>query len=274
MAARNLLSSMASDANGIVGNIEKAILIFPKAVKEEVKLEDGKIGSRDVTSGVLNDVMDVDVELLDFLSEKVFTVQFNPSSIRLNARGGGLIPVSNFGKAGDNQTSSIEFEAINPYITVSFTVIFDALNQADAFMEERFTLGATTLAKNAATAAVTAVKEFTVRPQVEGFLAALRNEDHRTMVFRWGKLTYAGILNSVSGTYTMFNTAGNPIRAEVEIGMLMGGTGDGNDENGYLHYWQKRYDKIIADNGKMDMDEVSSMSTSTMKQQFSNLLNL
>ena len=274
MAVGNLLSSMASDANGIVGNIDKAILIFPSSVKEEVRLKGGKTEVRDATARDLNEKMDADEKWLDFLSKKVFTVQFNPSSIRLNARGGGMVPISNLGKEGDNQTSSIEFKALNPYITVSFTVIFDALNQADAFMEERFTLGATTLAKNAATAAVTAVKEFTVRPQVEGFLAALRNEDHRNMVFRWGKLTYAGVLNSVSGTYTMFNTAGNPIRAEVEIGMLMGGTGDGNDENGYLHYWKKRYEKIVADNAQMDMGEASTLSTSTMKQQFSNLLNL
>lgn len=302
MGIRNLGSSIKSDANGLVGNIEKAVLIFPNATKQRsllnLKVPSGKqkkddessqnAKTKNVLKWIMTDTTDSTVNAawgrgnLDNLSGKKFTVQFNPSSIRVNARGGGRVPVSNFGAVGDNQSGTIQFDALDPYITVSFTVVFDALNQADAFMEERFTLGATTLVKNVATAAVG--KEYTVRHQVEGFLAAIRDEDHRNMIFRWGKLTYAGVLNTVSGKYTMFNTAGNPIRAEVQIGMLMGGTDKddlmkkGIKTAGYLYYWKKRYEQIINDNAKTIETEggevASSMSTSTIKQQFTNLLNL
>lgn len=295
MAVGNLVSSIKSDANGLVGNIAKAVLIFPTATWDlkEVELEQsGKKNDmkqnvpgnvtkvwQSTTNSKINETFKVDgLKGIDDISGKKFTVQFNPSSIRVNARGGGCVPVSNFGKGGSNQLGTIQFKKLDPYITVSFTLIFDALNQADAFMEERFTLGATTVVKNVATAAVEAAgKEYTVKPQVEGFLAAIRNEEHRPMIFRWGKLMYAGVLNSVSGKYTMFNTAGNPIRAEVDINMLLGGSKEENapETAGYLYYWKKRYEQIIKDNGEGDdFRGVTSLSTSKVKQQFSNLLNL
>lgn len=296
MALGNLVSSIKSDANGLVGNIAKAVLIFPnhtwevkeiklvrtkreEGLKKEVKALDVRWNLETTTDSTINQTFaQRNLEGIDSISGRKFTVQFNPSSIHVNARGGGRVPVSNFGKEGSKQGGTIQFKSLDPYITVSFTLMFDELNQADAFMEERFTLGATTLVKNVATAAVEAAgKEFTVRPQVEGFLAAIRNEYHRPMIFRWGKLMYAGILNSVSGKYTMFNTAGNPIRAEVEINMLLGGSKEENasETAGYLYYWSKRYEQIIKDNATDNgAGEASSMSTSTMKQQFSNLFNI
>ena len=292
MAVGNLVSSIKSDANGLVGNIAKAVLIFPKSTYEEreVTLEEskkdentGKIVKSMVTNKENVNTTDFGVNYayyaagglkgIDSIKGRKFTVQFNPSSIRVNARGGGRVPISNLGEQG----GTIKFTKLDPYITVSFTLMFDALNQADAFMEERFTLGATTLVKNVATAAVEAAgKEYTVKTQVEGFLAAIRNETHRAMIFRWGKLMYAGVLNSVSGRYTMFNTAGNPIRAEVEVNMLLGGSkqGDDLDTAGYLYYWKKRYEQIMNDNMETDLLKGTSVSTSTVKQQFSNLLNL
>lgn len=291
MGLGSLGSSILSDANGIVGNIDKAVLIFPEPKKKiKINLEDNMTGNSLGTEGKLQnvkmqmeDVTDTFVGstlkkgMADKIQGQKFTVQFNPSSIRMSARGGGRVPVSNFVKDENGVTkATVEFKELDPYISVSFTLIFDAFNQADAFMEERFTLGATTLAKNVATAAITgAGKEFSVRPVVEGFLAAIRDEDHRNMIFQWGKLTYAGVLNSVSGKYTMFNTKGEPIRAEINISMLMGGAeGSSSSNAGYLYYWKKRYKEIINDNAKMDGDNASSMDLGTVKQQFSNLLNL
>ena len=92
------------------------------------------------------------------------------------------------------------------------------------------------------------------------------------MIFQWGNLKYAGILNYVSGQYTMFSTKGEPIRAEINISMLMGGSE--KSESGYLDYWKARYKNIINDNAKMKGTAASSMDLGTVKQQFSNLLNL
>lgn len=309
----SLGQSAKNDAQGLVGNIAKAVLVFVDTGLKEVNLENFKEVKSYGASRGMNSLKSYDRsnELLgagkqriskttvdtsavvsalqgagndmDSLTEglaranlkaRKFIVQFNPSSLKITARGGGRYPISNYGSVGDNQAGKIEYRALDPYITVGFTLIFDETNLADAFMEERFTLGATTVAKNIATAAVG--KEYTVRPRVEGFLAALRNEAHRTMIFQWGTLRYTGVLNTLSCTYTMFNTVGNPIRAEVQLGMLMGSTPeDSMDGLSYLDYWKKRYQDILKAHGDEIGDgRYSSMKTGNVKSQYSNLINL
>lgn len=309
----NLGSSIQSDAQGMLGNIAKAVIVFPDSV-DAISLEDpdavmafGKkmgmghtstmktffdkkqaglktlsskaatnINLMSATMGKVDEGMAGLMNALDSgqISGKKFTVQFNPSSIQIIGRGGGRSPVSNYGSVGNNQPGKIEYKALDPYINVNFSVMFDALNNADAFMEERLTLGVGTTTKNV----VTAIrgKEYTVRPQVEGFLAALRDENHRTLIFQWGNIRYTGILNAVSASYTMFNTAGNPIRAQVQIGMLMGGAPkDSLVDDSYLDYWQRRYEDIINRNADVnDRGEISSMTTGNIKNQYRNLINL
>lgn len=309
----NLGTSIKNDAKGLVGNIAKAVLVFPEQA-DSVDLKDSvavasygkelgmglvptftsavqmqkkglteiskaattatKLAGAGLTDGSQTDLNDLTAKLdSGGIKYKKFTVQFNPSSIQITGRGGGRVPISNYGTIGKDQPGMIEYRALDPYITVNFTVMFDAMNNADAFMEERFTLGATTLVKNVATAAVG--HEYTVRPYMEGFLAALRDEDHRTMIFQWGTLRYIGILNSVSGRYTMFNTAGNPIRAEVQLGMLMGGAPGGLSNEGYLDYWKKRYKEILNKNAAKDAKgDLTSMTTGNIKNQYTNLINL
>lgn len=299
---KNLGTSIKNDseANGLIGNIEKAVLLFPDSAKE-VNLDDGvarmrlaqtlnvdrnsafaqtrklradgveKISVVSVTTSTLMPNADKDISQIQ---GKTFKVQFNPSTLQVTARGGGRSLVSNYGAKGENQRTTIQYRSLDPYITVNFSIMFDELNNADSFMEERLTAGATTIAKNVATAAIG--KEYTVRPQVEGFLAAIRNETHRTMIFQWGSLRYMGLLNSVSGRYTMFNTAGNPIRAEVQLSMLIGGASkDSFDGASYLDYWKKRYATILAKNAeKNSVRDMTSMTTGTVKEQFNNLINL
>lgn len=298
MALGNLGTSIKNDAKGLVGNIEKAVLFFPDQVKSvtlnepeavqafgkslgmdaktirkrslEMQLSKAKLKTVSANAATTSYVMSKMDQDLSKMKGKTFKVQFNPSTIQINARGGGRSLVSNYGAKGENQRTTIQYRPLDPYITVSFSIFFDKLNNADAFMEERLTLGVTTLGKNIATAAVG--MEYTVKPQVEGFLAAIRNEAHRAMIFQWGSLRYMGLLNSVSSRYTMFNTAGNPIRAEVQLGMLMGGApADSFDGSGYLDYWKKRYSEILKKNAGENTD---SMTTGTVKNQFTNLLNL
>lgn len=312
MALSDVGQSIKNDAQGLIGNIAKAVLVFPDTVPSEIDLKDPdatmdfgasigmgrvstylkttkmkKAGISQISKAAANvssvthalDQVGADTKSLtdaigSTISGKKFTVQFNPSSLQIIARGGGRAPVSNYGTIGTNQAGKIEYRALDPYVTVSFTLLFDATNNADAFMEERFTIGATSLAKNVATAVVG--NEYTVRPQVEGFLAALRDEDHRTMIFQWGTLRYTGMLNAVSGRYTMFNTAGNPIRAEVQVSMLMGSAPKNSmDGASYLDYWKKRYKDILEANAKKDADgNLTSMTTGNLKSQYSNLINL
>lgn len=309
----NLGQSVKNDALGLTGNITKAILVFPDSVPSDINLKDAEavgafgsamgmgkvstfsksinmqnaglssISKAAANTSLINNKLDQIGEGADALtsalkggeiSGKKFTVPFNPSTLQIIARGGGRAPISNYGTVGTNQAGRIEYRALDPYITVNFTLQFDAENNADAFMEERFTIGATTLAKNV----VTAIrgKEYTVRPQVEGFLAALRDEDHRNMIFQWGNVRYTGVLNSVYAQYTMFNTAGNPIRAEVQLSMLMASTPKNSmDGASYLDYWKNRYEEILNKNATKDAaGNLTSMTTGNIKNQFTNLINL
>lgn len=303
--AMNLGNSMVSDANGIVGNITKATLMFPDSVSAINLIENSdealafgkKLGmSNDEVKNRLNEfanrqsapVSKKGITTISSASatasavmhglgtnkKHTLTFQINPSSIQIMARGGGRGLVSNYGKAEGNQRGELSHKALNPYINISFKAIFDATNIADAFMEERLTASPVSVAKNALTAAVG--HEYSVRSQVEGFLAALRNEEHRVAVFQWGKLRYTGVLNSISGRYTMFNTAGNPIRAEIQVGMLIGTVQkDSLDRVGYMSYWRDRYAEIINENAqKDDKGNSESMSMGNIKSQYGNLLGL
>lgn len=295
-----LSNAMEHEANGLTGNIEKAVLVFPDPVRS-INLEDpdavgafgsslgmgtvatrvtaanmknakAKISQVSQASATVSTIMQkADGKLSEF-GGKTFRVPFNPSSLQVTARGGGRSLVSNYGAQADK--TAISYRSLDPYITVSFSVMFDELNPADAFMEERLTAGASTLARNALTAAMG--KEYSVREQAEGFMAAIRNADHRMMIFQWGSLRYMGALNSLSGRYTMFNTAGNPIRAEVQLGMLIGGAAkDSFDGASYLDYWKKRYSDILNKNAEKNKEgELASMAAGGLKNQYTNLINL
>ncbi len=304
---KNLGTSIATDAKGLAGNIEKAILVFPDSV-QAIELEDPKkavdfgkslgmgnaaekvaslkdkkfaqISQAANTASWLTGAMGNVGAGADALSAamngvirgKKFTVQFNPASIYISGRAGGRVPISNYGNIGDKQPGTIEYKPLDPYVNVGFTVIFDDTNIGDAFMQGAW--GPTTIAKNVTTAAVG--HDYTVQPYVEGFLAALRNEEHRTMIFQWGNIRYMGVLNSISGRYTMFSKTGSPIRAEVQIGMLMAGaTEDSINGASYLDYWKKRYSDIIKRNAAKDKEgNVTSMTTGNIKNQYTNLINL
>lgn len=303
--AMNLGKSIVSDAAGIVGNITKATLMFPDSVSA-INLSDNsdKALAFGEKLGMSND--EVRNRLSEFskrntapvpkkgittissasatasavmhglgANEKhTLTFQINPSSIQIMARGGGRGLVSNYGKAEGNQRGGLAYKALNPYINISFKAVFDATNNADAFMEERLTASPVNIAKNVVTA-VTG-HEYSVRSRVEGFLAALRNENHRVAIFQWGKLRYTGVLNSISGQYTMFNTAGNPIRAEIQVGMLIGAVQkDSLDRVGYMSYWKDRYAEIINEKAKKDdQGNAESISMGNVKSQYGNLLGL
>ncbi len=303
--AMNLGKSIAGDAAGIAGNITKATLMFPDTVSainlienrdeavafgKKLGMSNTEIESRlnEFTNRHAAPVPKKDITTISSASATAsavmkgqginkahtLTFQINPSSIQIMARGGGRGLVSNYGKGEGNQRGELAHKAIDPYINISFRAVFDATNIADAFMEDRLSASPVNLAKNAITAAVG--HEYSVRNRVEGFLAALRNENHRVAIFQWGRLRYTGVLNSISGRYTMFNTAGNPIRAEIQVGMLIGTVQkDSLDRVGYMSYWKDRYAEIINEKAKKDKDgDAQSMSMGNVKSQYGNLLGL
>ena len=111
---------------------------------------------------------------------------------------------------------------MQPRIQMNLQLIFDDYERTQAFMSEKFT-DASAAARTVVTGIANAVtgRTYSVRPQVEGFIGALINPFTRKISFYWGKMKYQGVLNSVNAEYTMFSTDGNPIRANVNIGILL-----------------------------------------------------
>lgn len=181
-----------------------------------------------------------------FSSGHIYEVKFNPSEISFQANGGNRVQKMNFA-AG--QSVKIEFVEMQPRIMMTVPLIFDDYERTDAFMFEKFS-DPTALARTAVTGVVNAVtgNTYSVRPQVEGFIAALRNETTRKVTFAWGDMSYKGMLEAVNAEYTMFNMEGNPIRARVNISILLV---DESIEDNHMGYWEKSYEKAFDANSSV-----------------------
>lgn len=322
------MDSLSGSLGAIAGNVAKATLFFPKiqiSNVEEVAAANGmwtsalpanatkgmkEVAQRaqslqtlnnQLTSGLgkissaLNTVSaspaaSVLSDALDKtgLGERSLEVQFNPATLDISAYGGGRVPITNFANEDGNVPVTTTFGALEVYIQISFTLIFDETFLADAFASDKFQLTASNLIGSAASLISTAVtgKTYTVRPFVEGFLAAMRDPDHRTVIFQWGRMRYVGVMNELSAKYTMFSPNGEPIRAEVEVSMLSESLpyeayvpstdNAGNpilkslnplqNDNDYLSYWTNRYNAIVGDH--------KSLSGKTVKNVATSLLNL
>lgn len=180
-------------------------------------------------------------------SKKVLEVQFNPTTLRLTARGGGRNLVSNAvndktdeseGKEGKAPKDAFSYQRLNPFVEISFKLIFDQEINSDAFMRDKLTFNATNVVKEAAS--LIRDKEYTVQPMVEGFIGAVRSNYHRMMAIAWGPLEYAGMLNSVNSRYTMFSPIGNPIRAEVDFNLYCANM----DDN--FNNWEQKYADAVG----------------------------
>lgn len=303
--------SLSSSLNAIAGNVAKATLIFPKiqisnveevaaqnsllpeglskAAKTAQTLNDQLTSGLDKLSTVLDNVPASPVtslltDALDHagLDSRSLEVQFNPASLDIAAYGGGRTVITNYSNEDGNVKGATSFGALSVSIQVSFTLIFDETFLSDAFASDKFQLTASNLIGGVASLISTAVtgKTYTVRPFVEGFLAAMRDPDHRTVIFQWGRLRYVGMMNELSARYTMFNPNGEPIRAEVDVTMFseslpketyVPATKDkaehllsAQNNNDYLSYWTNRYNAIAKGKDSLSGKTVKNVATSLL----------
>lgn len=150
--------------------------------------------------------------------DKMFFVQYNPSHLVLNV---SMPPPGNVTNTADGHA----LLDINGTAKLQLTVelIFDEMSTYDAFMWDKFTANilTSTLSASAITNTVNAVKDskkvFSVQPEVEALLSALRDQFTRTVSFRWADFTFIGSVETVRATYTMFSPSGRPIRAKVML---------------------------------------------------------
>ncbi len=305
------------------GNIEKAIIEVidlrerDVTVKQAVRVANSRGGMGDSTSvggmagsvststfankGLVNDVLsdefagkeniqDENLKALSGGKRKLFTVQFNPSSLSLTGHSGGLVRRSDYGHGGkkkpegqQNQQdpkngihgdgeNELGYVPANTDIVMSVSLLFDRQDPSDAFLSDKLNFSPTGAITNVAklgrsiAGSKKGEKRYTVQYQVEGFIAALRNRNTRIVTFHWGDFNYTGVLRSISATYTMFNPVGAPIRATVDMSILCA------DKEVYpnsLAVWQERYKKAF----KTSFDK-KNFSYVKVSQKAGSLINL
>lgn len=130
--------------------------------------------------------------------KKIFQVQFNPTELRLSARGTGKSRKKGLdGSASKKSKKTVRVEKIKG-VSLSVKLIFDA--GEEAWAQTRYDVAAA----------------------VQGLAAAVReNAREAKTTFCWGDLAFPGILESVSAQYVMFDSSGAPLRADVELELYM-----------------------------------------------------
>ena len=199
--------------------------------------------------------------------KKSMKVQFNPSTITIQAIGGGKSQVTNYaGDTSDKGTGakSVSYTTLQPRITVTIPLIFDAENNADAFLQDKLVMNPVSMAKNLISAAVAIKRDFSVQKQVEGLMAVLRNEYTREITFTWSDMSYSGIINGVNAQYTMFSPTGKPIRAVVNLTILCADT---TIKQGDMGQWADRYNSCF-------LNPTNIIKNAKAGQQVSSILNI
>ncbi len=207
---------------------------------------------------------------LESVTRKIYTVQFNPSSLQLSAHGGGRVQKTKFNTVTDNDgkpvidpdtgkpkvvAGGVSYGPASTTISLSVSLLFDAVDIQGAFMADKFNISPSALIGDLGKAinyntnrkdedgkkTDESNKKTSVQPEVEGFIGALRNRYTRLISFHWGNMAYTGVLRSVNATYTMFDPLGQPVRARVDMTIMCA---DADIYPTSLQSWRDRYRKI------------------------------
>ncbi len=177
-----------------------------------------------------------------------FEVQYNPNSIRLETVAGRQEYKQNTqnGLKYADEIRAMEKTDTNTYM--SFQLIFDDTSIRDAFMLETGSVISNS-AKEIVKDFVNDKKSHSVREQVDMLIAALAKAPTRQMIFFWSNMCFRGELTRANARFTMFNTAGNPIRAVVDLTLEQNAslTVYNYDEE----YWKKTFDKVFEEKGSV-----------------------
>ncbi|MDR1952988.1 MAG: hypothetical protein LBQ21_00680 [Clostridiales Family XIII bacterium] len=181
-----------------------------------------------------------------------FDVQFNPSTLRLetNAKNyqikGMMANLHDLPNQVDRSAS----------VVLGVDLIFDAVQNADAFHGDALRVSSQDVISQGASAA----KSHTVLPQTNGMIAILAMRMY--VVFNWGRQSFSGMITELQAKYLMFSPSGHPIRSKVSIRIQQ--LIEGNKD---MAYWDDAYDNLFTD----DVVRASHEKSSLQQQSFINL---
>ncbi len=178
-------------------------------------------------------------------------VQYNPASLRMNTVAG---TITQYKSMGDDTMNSVQNTDKKASTYLSVQLIFEDINNSDAF-------GATTLSEGGASLSngVDLAKSvvnntffggYSVKKQCEGLLSLLTQKRLRQIIFVWNNMFFHGELISVSVNYTMFNKNGNPIKATVDLQIQQ--TNGNAAFKSDLEYWNEVLNIAFQKNSMLD----------------------
>lgn len=168
------------EAKALLGNVKKAVLSFT-----DYESEDG--------DGLCH-----------------FTVQYNPSTLNL---------VTSSETSEKNFDQYVKIKKMIPTTTLTVKLLFDEVNNQDAFLWEKFSLSLNSILPTV-TSIVSQSKKtpiYSVKNYVEALLKCASLPYTTWAEFQWGSMHFSGELQNVTASYTMFNYMGEPICAEVNL---------------------------------------------------------
>lgn len=218
--------SIVSDlASSITGNVESAYLIV-KDYRAVGAAGDGSVGTSGEnavsvlqnTAAALSGNVNKLVADIAGDTDKKFKVQFNPKELQIYAT--SLAHNKADVQRENGIQKNISDTVREPRVELSLTLIFDRVNIYDSFPADRGWMDMNTAQgiKNKV-AAVASQKGtvWSVQKELEGLIAALRNQYTRSIVFQWANFSFTGQLSSINANYTMFSASGRPVRAEAKL---------------------------------------------------------
>lgn len=192
MDTLNNLTQLASGAADTLNLLENAY-IQVKDTREDLentKVETG--GIKSLLQGVVDNLSTVNSAGSDKIK-----IQFNPASLKFSYSNTNADDTSSVSKS-DGTVEDADSGDDNTTLTLSMDIIFDRSNQI----------------KDA---------DKSVKPDVDQFLAMVKNPYVREVTFFWGKQYYRGVVKKVDATYNFFNKNGLPMRANIAFSMEMRG---------------------------------------------------
>jgi len=200
-----------------------------------------------------------------FEKGKQFTVQFNPSSLKLRASGGGYSEIRNFAVDSNNADKadiSLSYGTVPFSVTMEVDLVFNKVDPNDAFIEVLPSAATIKGAYKSVANLVGKNSSYSIQNEIEGLIAATRVFHTCLMSFNWGKMCYSGVLQSLNADYTVFNPKGEPVAGTVHLSMIL--IDEGTNELD-LGKWYEAYQEAFQDPKKL-----SSMESSFGGSAFSN----
>jgi hypothetical protein len=242
-------------AGGIFGGIEKARLRFTLAASDLAKRTHKESVTRPPVGDADPSVPSNPKTLSPGQSELI--VQFNPSTLRFES---STHEVDVKGQL-DNLSDVPNATKRAPSIVLNVDLIFDAVQNANAFHQDSLRLNPTDIATQIGAGLTHSVDrsgqtKYTVMPQTKMIIGMATMAT--TVAFIWGNQSFEGTLEGVRAKFEMFSPQGFPIRSRVEMRIqeLV--------QDGWNREWADKYNNFFRNPAMLQKHGKSALQTQSI----------